>query len=171
MKTKLLLILFVFLVSCGSPAPEIVYVEITSAPEIVYVEITSTPEPTPKITVGCEFYFNTWETAKKNQGANGMHFWLGNESLIFATTEESALHEVGHLVDVRNGYSSQDEAFQDAVYEYVYSPPIDVQDELHHYLYVMIAEYGDLYDEAYAQLYMWNILYELPHEFEEFYVR
>ncbi len=159
-KTLLLLLLLLLLVSFAPVAP-------TETTRVVYIEITSTPEPTPKITVGCEFYFNSWETAKKNQGASGMHFWLGDESLIFAITEESALHEVGHLVDVRNGYLSQDEAFRDTVYEYVYSPPVDVQDELHHYLFVALE--SGFYDEALAQLYMWNILYELPKEFEEFF--
>ena len=155
---KKLLLLLVFLVSCAAPEPK-----------IVYVEVTSTPEPTPEIQLaGCEIYFNSWEIAKRDQGATGQYWYLAeNEALIFIMDEASALHEVGHFVDMEKGYPSQDVAFQNAVDEYVNNPPTDVQDELHHYLFVALQD--ELYDEAYAQLYMWNILHELPIEFEEFY--
>ena len=116
--------------------------------------------------VSCEFYFNSWEVSN----VPGMFFILPDgDYLVFATDEESFLHEGGHVRDAENEYPSQDADFQNAVDEYVYNPPVDVQDDLHHYLFVVVEQ--GLYDDAFAQLYMWDILYELPTTFEEFYAR
>lgn len=169
-KMKKLILLLVFLVSCGrsvvsvdTPTPEP-----TQTPEIIYVEITATLETKTYLT-DPEFYFGSWEAAKKI-GVTGMYFWLGGEdTLIFASDEASALHEIGHLADRSNGYPSYFVDFQAAVDEYINNPPADVQDELHRYLFVVIVERGGMYDDAYAQLYMWDILYDLPVEFKEFY--
>ncbi len=157
---KKLLLLLLLLTACAPVAPE-----------IIYVEITATPEPTPEVQlVGSEFYFNSWEVAKNASPPAEGQFWRldEHEYLIFATSIESAFHEFGHIEDVENDYPSNNPDFQDAVDDYIFNPPSDVQDELHHYLYVAIVENG-LYDEAFAQLYMWDILYDLPVEFEEFY--
>ena len=165
MKPKLtILLLLMFLVSC---AP----VE-TLVPEIIYVLITATPEPTPtEQQVSPEFYFNSWEIAKNSTPpASGQFWYLGvHEYMIFATSEESAQHEVGHIKNADEDYPSNNPAFQEAVDNYIFNPPADVQDELHHYLYVVIVQRGNLYDDAFAELYMWNILYELPEEFIDFY--
>ena len=156
---KRLLFLLVFLVSCAAPEPEIIYIEITST-----LEPTLETQPT-----GCDLYFNSWEVAKNaTPSASGQYWWLGeHEYLVFATSEESFLHEGGHVKDAENEYPSQNADFQNAVDEYVNNPPADVQNELHHYLFVVQRD--GQYDDAFAQLYMWDILYELPTIFEEFY--
>ena len=157
---KKLLLLLLLLTACAPVAPE-----------IIYVEITTTPEPTSEVQLASpEFYFNSWEVAKQDQ-ATGMYFLLGEDVLIFASDVKSALHEVGHFDDKSRDYPSYSVAFQITVDEYINNPPADVQNELHHYLYVVIVERGRMYDDAYAQLYMWNILYDLPDVFEVFYAR
>ncbi len=146
MKSKLsMLLLFMLLVSC---AP----VE-TPAPEIIYVVITATPEPTPAVSP--EYYFNSWN----NSDAQGMYFPLQNGHLIFAKSEQAALHEVGHIVYRPNP------DFNVAVEEFL------SKDQYEENLYALVAyyyEYG-MIEEIFAELYMWNILYELPIEFEGFY--
>lgn len=148
---KKLILLLVFLVSC------------------VPVAEASTDIPTLETqSMNCDVYFNSWEIAKRDQVATGQYWYLAkNEAMVFLTTEEAGLHEIGHFVDMERGYPSQNEAFRNVVHEYVYNPPANVQDELHHYLFVVIEQ--SMYDDAYAQLYMWNILYDLPIEFEEFF--
>ena len=137
---------------------------------LVYCTEAEVKTPTPVVQpVSCEYYFNSWELGKED-GAYGMFFLLppDDDYLIFATNEESGLHEVGHLADRENGYPSQTEAFQNAVYEYLFNTDIPENElELHHYLFVMY-EWGN-YDDCFAQLYMWNILYELPKEFTDFF--
>ncbi len=132
-------------------------------PEIIYVEITATPEPTPEVQFAApEYYFNSWEAS----GADGMYFTLPNDDcLVFAVGEAAALHEVGHCADAKRSYPSQSAQFEQAIIEYlagcVENPCWRIN-----YWY----EQGQL-DEIFAELYVWGILREIPHEFEEFYVR
>ena len=157
------LIFLLFLVSC---AP----VEMP-APEIIYVVITTTPEPTPtEQQVSPEFYFNSWEIAKDSTPpASGQFWYLGeHEYMLFATDEESGLHELGHLVDSEREYPSNSIELQNAIYEYLFNTDIPESElELHHYLFVAYSD--GLFGDAFAELYMWNILYELPKGFIDFY--
>ena len=150
MKIKLLLLLFMFLAVCASPAPEIVYAEIT-------------PEPTSSKQVSPEFYFNSWESS----GAAGMFFVVDDYYLIFAKGEAAALHEVGHLANSQRGYPSQSPEFEAAVIAYLDRCEFGEQPCWRiNYFY----QDGRL-DDCYSEIYMWDILYTIPHEFEEFYAR
>lgn len=161
---KKLLLIFVFLTSCvpaistETPTPEIIYIEVAPTPEIIYIEITSTPKPAPKITAGCEYYFNSWEAS----GAAGMFFPVDDYYLIFARGEGAALHEVGHIAD--NGTSDLPE-FEEAVVEYL-SDCIEQPCWRIGHFYDQ-----DMLHEVYAEFYMWDILYSIPQEFEVFYAR
>ena len=155
---KKLLLLLVFLVSCAAPEPE-----------IIYVEVTSTPEPTPEIQpVGCEYYFDSWEIAKNAiPPASGQYWYLAeNEALIFIKDEISALHEVGHFVDMERGYPSQSLEFREAVVEYLST-------DREPYWIINYYHEQEQFDEIYAHLYMVSLLFqdELPEIFEEFYAR
>ena len=125
-----------------------------------------------QISVGCEFYFNSWEINKEVNGATGIFFWLGDEALIFAKNELSALHEVGHLVDIQRGISMTAE-FQSAVDSYL-GEEWDGEDMVYYRLSFLFYQGGG-YGEVYAELYMMNIVsmnYELdpmPAIFRPFY--
>ena len=151
MKIKLLLLSFVFLAACASPAPE-----------IIYVEITTTPEPTPEVQLASpEFYFNSWEAS----GADGMFFPIDDYYLVFAKNEGAALHEVGHLVDAERDYPSQSPEFEDAVVLYLESCTENPCWRINH-----LYEKRE-FDQIFAELYVWDILREVPQEFEAFYAR
>jgi len=100
-------------------------------------------------------YFEIWN----NSGALGLHFEIEDYHLIFATDEESALHEVGHIA-----YAPSFEFFE-AVELYIE----DCEGELCEYVQKHF-ENGN-FEEIFAELYMWDILYTIPQEFEEFYAR
>lgn len=153
MKT-LILLLLTLLTSCVPVAVE------TSAPEIVYVVVTATPEARTYLT-NPEFYFASWEVSKEKLGATGMYFKLGEgEYLIFAEGEAPALHEVGHI-----RYDREDTTgFEEAVIEYLR----EYTEEQPYWRVNHLYEQGDL-EEIYAELYVWNVLYELPREFIDFY--
>ncbi len=162
MMKKLMVLLTLFLVSCASVIPT----QETPTPKIVYVEVTSTPGLEQIKCAG--YYFYSWELAKEDQGAFGMFFVLpDNDYLIFAKGEAVALHEVGHLADVERGKPSQSPEFEAAVVAYLENADPNEQPYWRiNYFY----EQGQL-DEAYAEFYMWDILYEIPSIFEVFYVR
>lgn len=122
-----------------------------------------------KEEIPCDFYFNSWEATKQNQGATGQYWYLAeNEALIFLTTEEAGLHEVGHFVDMERDYPSESKLFQDAVYEYLFNLQVK-DDKLHHYIFVAYSD-GRL-DDTFAQLYMYALIgaHPLPTIFEEFF--
>jgi len=92
-----------------------------------------------------------------NGGALGMHFEIPSGHVIFATSEESALHEVGHLV-------------YEFSFEFIETVELYLEDEHSGELYdYMIDNYPDNIEEIYAELYMWDKLYSIPQEFEEFF--
>ena len=162
MKIKLLLLSFVFLAACASPAPEIIYVQITTTPGFTPMVITTTPEPTPEVQFASpEFYFNSWEAS----GVDGMFFPIDDYYLVFAKNEGAALHEVGHLVDAGRDYPSQSVEFGDAVVLYLESCTESPCWRINH-----LYEKRE-FDQIFAELYVWDILREVPQEFEEFYAR
>ncbi len=108
-----------------------------------------------------EYYFSSWEVSN----VPGMFFLVDDYYLIFARGEAAALHEVGHIADAERGYISQTPEFEQAVIEYL---DYCVENPCHRINYYY--GYGQL-DEIYAVFYMWNILYSIPQEFEEFYER
>ena len=149
---KKLLLLFVLLTSCAPAVP-------MEAP---------TPEPTPTIEFwSCEYYFNTWEAVKENQGALGAFFVLPDgDYLIFAKGEAVALHEVVHIANLERGYPSQTPEFEAAVVAYLDRCTEEQICWRVGYYY----DQGQL-DEVYAELYMWSVLYTIPQEFKVFYAR
>ena len=120
-----------------------------------------------QISVSCEFYFNSWEASKEAYDATGIFFWLGDEALIFAKNELSALHEVGHLVDIQRGISMTAE-FQSAVDSYL-GEEWDGEDMVYYRLSFLFYQGGG-YGEVYAELYMMNIVSDSkPTIFNQFY--
>lgn len=107
-----------------------------------------------------EYYFSSWEAS----GADGMAFVIDDYYLTFSVGEAAALHEVGHIRDAEKGQPSQSEGFQDAVNEFCETA--DMESTLGWQVCNVID-----YSEAYAIFYMWDILYSIPQEFEEFYAR
>jgi len=141
-------------------------------PKVIYIEVTSTSRPTlsysPK-PPDPEYYFETWEEVKIQDGALGIFFLLENgEGLIFFTREKSALHEIGHFVDVEKGRPSMSDAFHSAVDEYLFDSVI-ADDYLYNRLLPMYEGYE--YHQIYAELYMYNFIGEfpLPEMFEDFF--
>ena len=97
-------------------------------------------------------YFDIWNSS----GALGMHFEIDDYDLIFGKDERALLHEVGHTL------------------------PIPLEFYVTVGLYVEDCEGGfcdyarmyfelGRYHEVYAELYMMNILEDIPQIFEEFY--
>ncbi len=120
-----------------------------------------------QLSVSCEFYFNSWEI-NKEAGATGIFFWLGDEALIFAKDELSALHEVGHLVNIQRGMISSTERFIDAVDSYL-GEEWDGEDMVYYRLSFLFYQGGG-YEEVYAELYMMNIVSDsIPVIFSQFY--
>ncbi len=111
-----------------------------------------------------EFYFASWEVSD----AAGMFFVLpSGDYLMFAKGEGAALHEVGHIADLERGYPSQTPEFEAAVIAYLDRCEFEEQPCWRiNYFY----EQG-LLNDCFAELYMWDILYTIPQEFEEFYER
>ncbi len=143
---KKLLVLLFFLTACAS------------SPEVVYVVVTETPEPTPE-TANPSYYFNSWEASN----VPGMLFVVDNYYLIFARGEAAGLHEVGHIRDIEEDRISERPEFEDAVILY-----LETCEEQPCWRINYFYEQGQL-SEVYAELYMWNILYDLPKEFIDFY--
>ncbi len=112
--------------------------------------------------VSPEFYFASWEAS----GTSGMAFVLPNEDcLIFSKGEGSGIHEIGHCVNFWRGYPSETPEFEQATIAYLDRCEVEEQPCWRiGYFY----EQGQL-SEVYAELYMWNMLYELPKEFIDFY--
>ncbi len=109
-----------------------------------------------------ESYFNSWEAS----GADGMFFALPDgDCLMFAKNEGAALHEMGHCADYKRGYPSQSSEFEQVVMDYLISCTQNPCWRIN-----LFYEQGQL-DEVYAILYMWDILYSIPQEFEVFYAR
>ncbi len=111
-----------------------------------------------------EYYFSSWEAS----GACGMFFVVDDYYLTFSKGEACALHEVGHIADCENrDCISQSPEFEQATIDYIARCEDEEQPcwRINYYY-----EQGQL-GEVYAELYMWDILYSIPHEFEVFYVR
>lgn len=110
-----------------------------------------------------EFYFNSWEA----NGVDGMFFVLpGGDYLIFAKGEGAAFHELGHLADAERDYPSQSPEFEEAVVFYLSK----YTDEQPYWRINHLYQQGDM-AEIFAELYVWDILREVPEIFEEFYAR
>ncbi len=121
-----------------------------------------------QISVGCEFYFSSWEVNQEVYGATGIFFWLGDEALIFAKDELSALHEVGHLANIQRGMVSSTEDFMDAVDSYL-GEEWDGEDMVYYRLSFLFYQSAG-YEEVYAELYMMNIVSDsIPAIFRPFY--
>ncbi len=110
-----------------------------------------------------EYYFSSW----KASNVPGMFFPIDDYYLIFAKGEGAALHEVGHIRNIEEGYTSETPEFEAAVI--LYLDTADITDGLGWQINNYYRQ-GRL-DDVYAELYMWDILYSIPHEFEEFYAR
>ena len=109
-----------------------------------------------------EFYFSSWEAS----GADGMMFPLDDANcLTFSKGEAAALHELGHCVDFWGDYPSQSPEFEEVVIGY-----LETCEENPCWRIGYFYDQGML-DEVYAIFYMWDILYTIPPEFEEFYAR
>ncbi len=109
-----------------------------------------------------EYYFSSWEAS----GACGMFFVVDDYYLTFSKGEACALHEVGHIADCEDrDCVSQSPEFEVAVILYLETCTEQPCWRINHYY-----EQGML-GEVYAELYMWDILYSIPQEFEGFYER
>lgn len=132
---------------------------------IVLLGCTVAPPVTPTLPHEpmCDYLFNSWEQAKA-LGNEGLYFRIGEkEALIFVMDSEVGLHELCHFIDMERDYTSQTQAFKDAVYEFL-TAPSDLQETFDFWL-----EIGLGMDDVYAELCKISLTGELPPIFEEFF--
>ena len=107
-----------------------------------------------------------WQTAVQYNDATGRHHEMsdGSGSVIFVSTEASALHEVGHFVDADNGMISDTPEFQKIATTFIENNPG------FHPQWEKDLE-NDAFNEIFADIYRWLLLAPegVPVEFLPFF--